>query len=199
MAFAQLSAQTLCPTCIRHSPAGVSADAPYLMRTGMRHLIHLWKFQNRPQLSSLVADLLVNDLPQAAKDLGAPESTASQRVLLPIPTQSRRRVSRGFDQTWLLAQAIRTRHAEPMVVRSWLRNPRFRPRQHELSCRERLSDAKSRFRAHPKVAGHRITLLDDVVTTGATVGGAADALRHAGARSIEIWCLTRTPAPSTAR
>ena len=43
-----------------------------------------------PQLSSLVADLLVNDLPQAAKDLGAPDSTASQRVLVPIPNQWRR-------------------------------------------------------------------------------------------------------------
>ena len=127
LAFAQLSAQTLCPTCIRHSPAVVSARAPYLMRTGIRDLIHLWKFQNRPQLSSFVADLLVNDLPQAAKDLGAPDSTASQRVLVPIPTQWRRQVSRGFDHTWLLAQAIRTRHAEPMVVRSWFRNQRFRP------------------------------------------------------------------------
>ena len=87
LAFAQLSAQTLCPTCIRHSSAVVSARAPYLMRTGIRDLIHLWKFQNRPQLSSLVADLLINDLPQAAKDLGAPESTASQHVLVPIPTQ----------------------------------------------------------------------------------------------------------------
>ena len=85
------------------------------------------KIQNRPQLSSFVADLLVNDLPHAAKDLGAPDSTASQRVLVPIPTQWRRRVSRGFDHTWLMAQAIRTRHAEPMVVRSWLRNQRFRP------------------------------------------------------------------------
>ena len=86
------------------------------MRTGIRDLIHLWKFQNRPQLSSLVADLLVNDLPQAAKDLGAPESTASQRLLVPIPTQWHRQVSRGFDHTWFMAQAIRTRNAEPMVA-----------------------------------------------------------------------------------
>ncbi len=199
LAFAQLSAQTLCPTCIRHSPAVVSARAPCLIRTGIRDLIHLWKFQNRPQLSSLVADLLVNDLPQSARDLGAPESTASQRVLVLITTQWRRQVSRGFDHTWLLDKAIRTRRAEPMAVRSWLSNQRFRPPQHELSCKERLSDAKSRFRAHPKVAGHHITLLDDLMTTSATVRGAADALRHAWARLLEIWCLARTSAPSTAR
>ena len=107
-----------------------SARTPSLMQTGIWDLIQLWKFQNRPQLSSLVADLLINDLPQAAKDLGAPESTASQRVLVPIPTQWRRQVSRGFGHTWLLAQAIWTRHAEPVVVRSWLRNQRFRPPQH---------------------------------------------------------------------
>ena len=48
LAFAQLSAQTLCPTCIRHSPAVVSARAPYLMRTGKRDLIHLRKFRIDP-------------------------------------------------------------------------------------------------------------------------------------------------------
>ena len=83
LAFAQLLAQTLYPACIRHSPAVVGARATYLMRTGIRDLIHLWKFQNRPQLSSLVADLLVKDLPQAAKDLRALESTASQRFRPP--------------------------------------------------------------------------------------------------------------------
>ena len=168
------------------------------MRTGVRDLIHLWKFQNRPHLSPLLADLLLNDLPQADKSPGASEGNAIQRVLVPIPTQWRRQVSRGFDHTWLLAQAIRSRHAEQMVVRSWLRNRRYRPPQHALSRKKRLMAAEDRFRAHPKVAGHPITLVDDVMTTGATVRGAANALRRAGARSVEVWCLARTPAPYNA-
>ena len=196
--FGGISERALCPTCIRHPPAVVSAHAPYLMRTGMRDLIHLWKFQNRPHLSPLLADLLLNDLPEADKTPGASEGNAMQRVLVPIPTQWRRQVSRGFDHTWLLAQAIRSRHAEQMVVRSWLGNRRYRPPQHELGRKQRLMAVEDRFRAHPKVAGRHITLVDDVMTTGATVRGAANALRRAGARSVEVWCLARTPAPYNA-
>ena len=194
----RISERALCPTCIRHPSVVISAHAPYLMRTGMRDLIHLWKFQNRPHLSPLLADLLLTDLPQADKNSGASEGNAMQRVLVPIPTRWRRQVSRGFDHTWLLAQAIRSRHAEQMIVRSWLRNRRYRPPQHELGRRKRLIAVEDRFRAHPKVAGHHITLVDDVMTTGATVRGAANTLMRAGARSVDVWCLARTPAPYNA-
>ena len=197
--IADVSERALCATCIKHPPAVISAHAPYLMRTGIRDLIHLWKFQNRPHLSPLLADLLVKSLPAACQNSSDPEYAASQRMLVPVPTQWRRQVSRGFDHTWLLAQAIRSRHAERIVVRPWLRNLRYRPPQHELDRKKRLSGAQDRFRAHPKVAGHHITLIDDVMTTGATVRGAASALRLAGARSVEVWCLARTPAPYHAR
>ena len=186
--------------CCRHAPPHFETTrAPYLMRTGIRDLIHQWKFQNRPHLSPLLADLLVKSLPAACQNSSDPEYAASQRMLVPAPTQWRRQVSRGFDHTWLLAQAIRSRHAERIVVRPWLRNLRYRPPQHELDRKKRLSGAQDRFRAHPKVAGHHITLIDDVMTTGATVRGAASALRLAGARSVEVWCLARTPAPYHAR
>jgi len=150
-------------------------------------------------LSPLLADLLVKSLPAARQNPRDPESAASLRMLVPIPTQWRRQMSRGFDHTWLLAQAIRSRHAEQIVVRPWLSNLRYRPPQHELDRKKRLTGAQDRFHAHPKVAGLHITLVDDVMTTGATVRGAASALRLAGARSVEVWCLARTPAPSHAR
>ena len=198
LSFRCESGRALCATCIRHPPAVTSTYAPYLMRTGMRDLIHLWKFQNQPHLSPLLADLLVKDLPPTCSNSGEPECTASQRVLVPIPTQWRRRVSRGFDHTWLLAQAIRSRRAEPIVVRPWLKNLRYRPPQHELGRTKRLTDTLARFSAHPKVAGRHITLIDDVMTTGATVSGAANTLKRAGARSVDVWCLARTPAPCSA-
>ena len=50
------------------------------------------------------------------QNLVAPESNASQTVMVPIPIQWRRQMSRGFDNTWLLAQAIRSCHAGPTVA-----------------------------------------------------------------------------------
>ena len=95
------------------------AHAPYLMRTGMRDLIHLWKFQNRRQLTGLLTELLLRLLPAVpTESLTYPEA-AAHTVLVPIPTQWRRQVRRGFDHTWLLANAIQPRWVQPAVVRSW--------------------------------------------------------------------------------
>ena len=63
---------------LRKFTAVVSAHAPGLMRTGIRDLIHLWKFQNRSLLSSLLAGQLVNDLPQGTKTLERQRATQAR-------------------------------------------------------------------------------------------------------------------------
>ena len=192
---ARISAPRLCPTCIKRPPPFFGAHAPYLMRTGMRDLIHLWKFQNRPQLTGLLAELLLSRLPTAAAESLPKPGAAAHTVLVPIPTQWRRQVRRGFDHTWLLAHAIRSQWAQPTVVRSCLKNRHYRPAQHRLNKRSRLADTQGRFIAHPAIAGHNVALIDDVMTTGATARAAARACTEAGAHSVVVWCLARTPAP----
>ena len=192
---ARIAAPRLCLTCIKHPPPFFGAHAPYLMRTGMRDLIHLWKFQNRPQLTGLLAELLLRGLPTASAESLPKPWAAAHTVLVPIPTQWRRQVRRGFDHTWLLANAIQSRWVRPAVVRSWLKNRHYRPAQHRLNKKSRLADARDRFIAHPAIAGRNVALIDDVMTTGATARAAARACTEAGARSVAVWCLARTPAP----
>ena len=193
--FASCSARRLCPTCLRNPPHFLSATAPYLMRTGMRDLIHLWKFQNRPQLTSLLAELLLSRLPTTSTESLTTQRAAPHTVLVPIPTQWRRQVRRGFDHTWLLANAIRSRCSPPVAVRPWLNNRHYRPAQHRLNKKSRLAETQDRFVAHPAIAGRNVALIDDVMTTSATAQAAARVCIEAGARSVAVWCLARTPAP----
>lgn len=185
----------LCRHCLRQPPPFASAHAPYLMRTGIRDLIHLWKFQNRPQLTRLLAELLLSGPRTDLTERLTTPTSAAHTVVIPIPTQWRRQVRRGFDHTWLLANAIRSQWIQPAVVRPWLKNRRYRPAQHRLNKKNRLADTQDRFVAHPSIADQKVVLIDDVMTTGATARAAARACAEAGAHSVAVWCLARTPAP----
>ena len=131
--LALISTRGLCPTCVKHPPHFFGAHAPYLMRTGMRDLIHLWKFQNRPQLTGLLSELLISRLPTASAQSLTYVGASAHTVLVHIPTQWRRQVRRGFDHTWLLANAIRSQWGQPAIVRPWLRNHHYSAAQHRLN------------------------------------------------------------------
>ena len=193
----------LCRGCRYAPPHFETTHAPYLMRTGIRDLIHQWKFQNRPHLSTLLASLFVEATFGEATRLSTTglgcSASAGPTVLVPIPTQWRRQVQRGFDHTWVLAHGLKSQHYPSLMVRPWLRNRGPRKAQHLLDRATRWQDATDRFTADSKLAGHRVILVDDVMTTGATARAAARVCREAGAQSVDVWCLARTPAPITAR
>ena len=83
--ISRVSVGWVCPTCIKHPPHFFGANAPYLMHTGMRDLIHLWKFQNRPQLTGLLAELLLRRLPAVSTGSLTYPGAAAHAVLVPSP------------------------------------------------------------------------------------------------------------------
>jgi ComF family protein len=105
-----------------------------------------------------------------------------------VPTSSARRRRRGVDQAELLARAVG--RATGLPVRPMLRR-RPGPAQAGRSAAERR--AGPAFSTLPRVAaGRHILLVDDVVTTGASVAAAARALRAGGAVAVAVACLART-------
>jgi predicted amidophosphoribosyltransferase len=103
------------------------------------------------------------------------------------PTSSARRQHRGFDQAHLLARALSRQLGCPCRGLLWRRPG---PPQTGLDRDHRRTGPV--FVAHGEVRG-RVLLVDDVVTTGATVAAAAAALRGAGARSVQIVAAAATP------
>ena len=155
--------------------------------------IHRFKYPG-PGLSDLdpVAPSVARWLIRRAAEL-VPDDRFD--LVVPIPLHPRRLRSRGFNPAGILGRALAREHHLSFDPVALLRE-RDTPSQTGLSRRERLRNVRGAFRANPR---RRIPaslwLVDDVVTTGSTLGEAARTLRRAGARRIVGVCLARTPRP----
>ncbi len=152
--------------------------------------------------SGLLARLKFHDEPGWAGPLAGLMAKAGHQhgtlagcdALVPVPLSERRLAARGYNQAWELARRL----GRPALPRALVRCLDGAP-QHTLDRTDRLRHMRGAFMVHPaqvaSVRGMRLLLIDDVVTTGATLQAAAAALLTAGATSVEALVLAATPAP----
>jgi ComF family protein len=133
-----------------------------------------------------VARLLVRE---AAARVPGPAPDA----LVPVPLHPARIRSRGFAPAAILARVAARALGAPAVA--GLQRVRDTPSQTGLDRPGRRRNVAGAFAPGRAAPGPTVWLVDDVVTTGATLGEAARALRAAGARRVAAICLARTPAP----
>ena len=113
-------------------------------------------------------------------------------LVLPIPLSAQRLALRGYNQSWELAKRLSPHKADvQMLLRT-----RDTPSQRQLPRHERLANLVGAFAVEPlraeQLRGKRVVLVDDVMTTGASLHSAAQVLRQAGAAHISALVLART-------
>lgn len=174
-----------CPSCIAEPPAFDTARAAVVYDDASHDLVVGFKHADRTELAPMFAEWMV----RAGRDL-----MTNASILAPVPLHRRRLASRRFNQSSLLATAI-GKKTHTKVVYDDLQRMRATPPQKQLSAVSRRRNVSGAFAvrrdAAATFAGAHVILIDDVLTTGATLSSAARALKKAGAQRVDALVLAR--------
>lgn len=188
-----LPAQGNCPLCTREMPPFEAVVALGTYTGGLRQAIKAMKYRGRADIGLKLGD------PLAAKL--APWQD-EEWLVVPIPIHAERRADRGYNQVEPLAWQVARRLGWSYDARAIERLGRSAP-FYQQGRRDRWTEAKEAFRAHPgRLAGRSVLIIDDILTSGATLWSAAQSARSAGARRVRAAVLARAtmrPEPGAAR
>ena len=179
----------LCGACIRRRPPYESARAAILYDDASRELVLAFKHADRTRFADAFGLWMFRA--GAAFLYGAD-------LIVPVPLHRRRLWSRRYNQSLLLARAL-TRHCGVPTDPDLLRRRRNTPMQGGLSRAARRRNVQAAFAVRPgtseRVRGKTVVLVDDVLTTGATVEACTRVLRAAGASEVHVLTLARVERP----
>ena len=166
----------ICPACRERELAFERARTYGSYRGQLARAIVLLKFERIEPLAGWFADRLVEVVQ---------ENGIAADVVVPVPLHRQRERERGYNQAHLIARPLARKLGltcrSPLLVRT-----KPRPDKHILTLDERWSSVRGAFATRPgtQVDNVRVLLVDDVMTTGATLDACAKALRGAGAKSV---------------
>lgn len=173
----------VCGRCLRKPPPYAEVFAPLRYAEPVDRLIAEYKFRGRLTHAALFAALLI----EAAEAAGR----RPPELLLPVPLHRSRLRERGYNQALELARPL-ARHWGARVDAFALTRVRATAAQMQLPARQRLNNVRGAF-ALRAAAGlpESVAVVDDVMTTGATVSEIAKLLRRAGVKRVEVWAVAR--------
>lgn len=169
--------KAVCPHCETSKPRFNKAAAFCKYEGTARKLAINLKFGDGQHLAPHLARMMLNP--------GA-DFLAKADFITPVPLHYRRRMSRKYNQASLLARNI-AKQSNKSYMPFLLKRTRYTKQQTKLQFRDRHSNVEGAFIATKDLHGKTVLLIDDVMTTGATLSSCAKALKDKGAK--KVYCL----------
>lgn len=185
----------ICGQCLKQPPTFDHCTISALYQPPISHLIARYKYSAAFHCGRLLAKLMADEIISS-------RPTQLPGSIVPVPLHWSRQLSRGFNQSTLLATQVRARLRQHYgldrsaipVASHYLRRRQQTPSQVTQNVHGRLANVRGAFELRRGARLPRsVAVIDDVVTTGATVNEIAQLLKCAGVERVEVWAVARTP------
>lgn len=174
-------AGAVCGACLKHPPAFDRTVSVYQYAFPASVLVQQLKYGDELALAPWLADRLVETLAGADR----PD------LIIPMPLHENRLKERGFNQAALLAKRLSNQLDVALDLRNTRRVRDTRP-QVELPLKHRRGNMRNAFACDLDLTGKHVALVDDVMTSGASLNELAKVVKRAGAAEVSVWVIART-------
>lgn len=181
--FARYPAANFCEGCAAREPLYDRGSAAVVYEGSARKILYGLKYGGKGYLAENIAAIMEPVLPAAS----------SYDMILPVPMHRSKKSERGYCQTTLIARQIAGRTGKPMVPDNLVRIRKTEPMS-GLSREKRTANIRGAFEVKDPaaLAGKRVLLVDDLLTTGSTADECARVLKQAGAASVQLAVFAAT-------
>jgi ComF family protein len=169
----------LCGACLSRPPHFDRTNAAFTYAWPLTPLIHQFKYAGNLALAGVLGTAIAKRVVSGAD------------LIIPMPLAPARLRERGFNQALEIARVVSRLTGAPLALNA-CRRVRDSAPQAMLPWGERAKNIRGAFVCDADIRGRRVAVLDDVMTTGATLNEIARTLRRAGASEVEGWVAART-------
>ena len=168
-----------CGRCLKRAPLFSRTVAAFAYEFTLDKLVQALKFGEQLMLANSLADRLAQRI----------ESRPD--CIVPMPLHPARLRKRGFNQSLELARRVASR-LDVLLLKDACKRVRDTPPQSSLDWKQRGRNMRRAFACKEDFSGKHVAVVDDVMTSGASLNELALALRRAGAREVSAWVIART-------
>jgi len=173
-----------CGSCVSNPPAFDNTIAALSYIFPVDALVHALKYQSQLAIAPILAKLLLDKL-------NTLETHPKPDLIIPMPLHPKRLRERGFNQALEIARSI-AKAMNIELIPDGCERIRNTPPQTELPWKSRIKNVHKAFNCKLDLEGKHVVIVDDVMTTGATLNALAQQLRKKGAVKITNWIIART-------